>query len=484
VKPKRQSGNIRGVTAFPIAALLFAGVANAAVYDAGPAELAEALRKLQPGDTLILEDGIYPKIHLRDRHGGRGQHITIRARNERRAFIRGDGDGAALLLHRSSWWAIEGLRIENADNEAFRDRRGKIESDSFAAIVSIGASEHIVLRRCLLRNPNRWGNNQGVDVSNGSRYCLIEENELYDFHRNGYSAHGLETQHNIFRRNYANSRSTPRLGRSWGPNDAYVMYGGASNILENNIAEFSRPDGICFANWGQNNRLYGNIALGGTRGFIVVQKDSTPRFVGDGCRLVDNLAIGQTIHGFLTGSVLDVTIANGTAIGAGQAGIQLADLRPGKRAIPAPPAVTMINMLAVGNSGYGVSMREPERLTLCCVRRSAGWANGGGTWSPNGHFREPVEVGSILDWTMPTRIPEQSALKGAGVNGADIGANIVFRYDNGVLTDQPLWDAEGAFPRGTVIGGVNDHPGAALFDLHTRLTLALPASQSAARDPN
>jgi len=36
-------------------------------------------------------------------------------------------------------------------------------------------------------------------------------------------------------------------------------------------------------------------------------------------------------------------------------------------------------------------------------------------------------------------IPDDSPLKGAGENGKDIGANIVYRYENGVLTDVPLW---------------------------------------------
>jgi len=36
-------------------------------------------------------------------------------------------------------------------------------------------------------------------------------------------------------------------------------------------------------------------------------------------------------------------------------------------------------------------------------------------------------------------VPSSSTLKGAGSNGADIGANIIYEYVNGLLTNTPLW---------------------------------------------
>jgi hypothetical protein len=67
-------------------------------------------------------------------------------------------------------------------------------------------------------------------------------------------------------------------------------------------------------------------------------------------------------------------------------------------------------------------------------------------------------------------IPESSPMKGAGKNGADIGANILYRYEDGILTDQALWDAgTGAFPCGAIVPGLNDVPGSSCFDVHQRL---------------
>jgi hypothetical protein len=63
-------------------------------------------------------------------------------------------------------------------------------------------------------------------------------------------------------------------------------------------------------------------------------------------------------------------------------------------------------------------------------------------------------------------------MKGAGLNGDDIGANVLFRYHNGNLTTQPLWNpVTGEFPRGAIVSGVNDIPGSSAFDVHTRLNV-------------
>jgi hypothetical protein len=68
-------------------------------------------------------------------------------------------------------------------------------------------------------------------------------------------------------------------------------------------------------------------------------------------------------------------------------------------------------------------------------------------------------------------IPSTSRLKGAGKNGGDIGANILYRYVNGQLTNERLWDSgSGSFPCGAVIPGVNDAKGSC-FDLHVRLNV-------------
>ena len=63
-------------------------------------------------------------------------------------------------------------------------------------------------------------------------------------------------------------------------------------------------------------------------------------------------------------------------------------------------------------------------------------------------------------------------MKGAGTNGEDIGANILYRYQDGILSDVPLWDpSTGEFPHGALVKGINDVAGQSLFDVHKRLNV-------------
>jgi hypothetical protein len=63
-------------------------------------------------------------------------------------------------------------------------------------------------------------------------------------------------------------------------------------------------------------------------------------------------------------------------------------------------------------------------------------------------------------------------MKRAGKNGADIGANVLYRYENGVLTTQPLWDpVTGRFPCGAVVEGVNSDPAISCIGVHQRLNV-------------
>src|SRR5262249_5422833 len=77
------------------------------------------------------------------------------------------------------------------------------------------------------------------------------------------------------------------------------------------------------------------------------------------------------------------------------------------------------------------------------------------------------QLGSCLVW-----IPDSSPMKRAGKDGADLGANVLYRYQDGTLSKQPLWDAQtGTFPCGAIIPGVNDIPGSSCFDIHDRLNI-------------
>jgi hypothetical protein len=79
-------------------------------------------------------------------------------------------------------------------------------------------------------------------------------------------------------------------------------------------------------------------------------------------------------------------------------------------------------------------------------------------------------MGSCYAW-----IPATSNLKGAGLGGADIGANVLYAYQDGVLTANKLWDTTNhtfvtGF-KGATVAGVNDVAGSSLANIGARLHL-------------
>jgi len=82
---------------------------------------------------------------------------------------------------------------------------------------------------------------------------------------------------------------------------------------------------------------------------------------------------------------------------------------------------------------------------------------------------EPVGMG-LGEGQCAVFVPETSLMKGAGSDGGDIGAEILYRYEDGELTDEPLWDVEtGAFPCGAIVEGVNDVAGDSCLDFHEQV---------------
>jgi hypothetical protein len=54
-----------------------------------------------------------------------------------------------------------------------------------------------------------------------------------------------------------------------------------------------------------------------------------------------------------------------------------------------------------------------------------------------------------------------------------VGANIVFEYEGGSLTGQPLWDSSTGAPlfKGAIVAGLNDVAGTSLFDVANRFNI-------------
>jgi len=100
--------------------LALTATAEAATYTMGPTDSWSAtLAQLQPGDTLLLQDGTYSPVTIdcssNARNGTASAPITLRAENERKAWLKADGSTSALYINGCAYWTFEGLHASSAD---------------------------------------------------------------------------------------------------------------------------------------------------------------------------------------------------------------------------------------------------------------------------------------------------------------------------------------------------------------------------------
>jgi hypothetical protein len=464
-----------------------------------------AIPKLNAGDTLVLMDGTYTTAGSGNltinctakgnaRNGSAGAPITVTAQNQRKALLQNDGASRPVLLDGCGWWVIESLSIRSSDNP---------NSSIDGTLISIsGKSSANIIRNNLLYNTNRYRGGGGVVIYKGSTRNLVEGNELYSFSRNGLYA--LSVEENIFRRNYCNARDYQRSQKG-GPRVCFDAYYSNKTIFENNIAE--NVEGSLNTTGSQNNFL-GNISINAANQQLSSKHPQERRLCSG--NYIENhvgLAGSMTVNGSFMRSCSNHTVKNSSFFGGKGNGVvadNIYDLRQGEgKCRPyslgvcgkqQEPDITVQNVLVKDAEG-GYLVEHPAQFVRRVFEYSLGWNNPKGTWRSGTDTRDPAttpppSVSATSDLgSCRVFIPASSSLKGKGKNGQDIGANILYAYENGVLTGKPLWDPQtGRFPCGAIVPGVNDLPGQSCFDVHTRVNVhtngcPLPQGYSGAWPP-
>lgn len=438
-----------------------------------------AIPQLQPGDTLLLGDGTYnasnsgyPSI-ICDNYavnGDSSQPITLKAANERQAFLQGNGSAFPFYMQGCAHWTIEGLHAEQGDFP-----NSSLESGGVFRVLS---SNNVTLRRNLARFNNRYINGAIFELD-GSTDSLVEENEIYSYHRHGFS--GYHSTNVVFRRNYANSRNYPDISGGYASVDptagdsGFAFYPANGNIVENSISENNGGDGGFVVKAveplaADDNRFYGNISLHDAYGIGMGPWDGTTSDTGmpHNNLFVDQVIINPLSVGIFSRSAKGTRCDNCTVLASGGAGVN-ADVRSDS---PGDGTASFFgsNILALNNQGTGVLMSTTLADWSIEVANSF---NNTPNYSPasDPRFTDTLSIDAELG-ACKVFIPTNSPLKGAGTNGSGIGANVLFRYEHGALTDQPLWDPlTGQFPCGAIVPGVNDQDGESCFDVHQRLNV-------------
>ncbi|MDH5739633.1 MAG: hypothetical protein OEY77_04845 [Nitrospira sp.] len=403
--------------------------------------------------------------------------MTLTAENQRKAKISDNGNGYAIFIQKSAYIIADGLYARSTD----------LSGASNGRPFTVKLSKHIAIINSVGLNPNRFVNAHVWDILN-SEDILLEDNEAYVYHRHCITA--WQSKRVVVRRQYCNPREGSIPGgvgshQGLGKGDALLsMYPCQECILENSIAEATRNKTYLLemnSTFGKSVLMSGSQVLGsicfkcgyGNGAYLNSRKvpdiNHTPRnIVLKNIAFVDFNSPSSAIR---ASDGVNISIEHVTVIGAGGGtGITADDGVNG--ATPVQQSIIIRDTTVQGLTGIGFNKSSSAYNTWSGDNVNS--YNNRTNFIPSlpAHWGTATTTNPQLG-TCKVWIPASSPLKGAGTGGSDIGANILYRYVNGVLTTTPLWDPRtGEFPHGASdLDGINRVAGESLFDIHKRLNI-------------
>lgn len=387
-----------------------------------------------------------------DISGVQGSPIYIVAFNDGKVFIDGEGDKGPVYLNYNDWFVIEGMNILNADQAP----SGSVSSST--SLVS--NSNNIVYRRIVA-----WESGPGNTDNFATTYS---NNILYEDIGSFGQARKMISAGHRSNAQYDDSISGNIIRRAWGrlERDEYggegvmtVGYNTNGNIIENSIATIDgtlnnvvgegSSDAFGFFDdrqWDQNNQILGSIAY----------------------KTEDQKLAGQEANSYLYADSVNMTIKDMLIFIEGEQSTFGTNLEATARLNPYyDDAFTGEYLTFIGGPGVLVNPKTGSRISNIIVT-DATWnpdtdLEGGrripatGLWTPviaHGPTDYIMAWGNHINWNVepvhysienPDLIGRFGNLLQYGtaqmpmVSGQPVGARIACRYENGVLTNKPLW---------------------------------------------
>lgn len=375
-----------------------------------------------PGDTLILLDGTFtgsrsminPKVN-----GTASSPITIKALNDGLAILDGEFRRRPVLIEKN-YIVLEGFRAQNSSH----------------SVVIIFGSQHNVVRRVSAYNAHPDGNH-AIIVASGTSYVLFEDCIVSGTGRDCYRIYNSD--HVTLRRCWGKWMATNFVGPHWGQ-----IYGSHHCTVENCVGTMdtsspssSRDDILGLSNWcaewnpnaANHNKYLGNIFYD----FVVASLTDTSRGGQQmtGNRYTNCVVIGGAF-GVMLGNDDDLRMNKLTVVNSTFAGIDV------KGAAGYVTNADLRNSVLLGG-GTGIRVSNGSVIhsyndVYGFTTPYSGTSKGPGELAVNPGFKVgKYGKGAYLF------VPEYSPLQGQGEGGITIGAEVLYQYENGVLTDKRLW---------------------------------------------
>lgn len=238
----------------------------------------------QPGDTLILLDGLYtdPRSMIKppkNLSGKRDSPITFRALHDGKVTIDGKGVLQPVALYHNDWWVIEGI---NACN-------------SKSTVVNISRSNH-----CIVRRMCGWkaaDGNTNIFAAHYGKHNLFEDCAGRGVARKTFSC-SQGGNYTTFRRCFGSWEGC----HSVGPKMAFTLFYNSHHITAEN----------CIATWDGKSMRESHAAMGNDGKPFTKWKDGSgkPRYYSNygvdqpyGCFGMDRIDKGPTKGPFVYGCI-------------------------------------------------------------------------------------------------------------------------------------------------------------------------------------
>ena len=385
---------------------------------------------MQPGDTLVVADGTYNQTLSPIVSGISGYPITIRAQNRGGAIIQKADDGSAISINSTTSQTLSYITIDGFI------ARSKGEYSAISVNSTDNIAEQLMTNNIIIRNTGAFGSanqtNTVVFAIARTRDSLFEDMWAYGYGRKAVQLYGstrITARRIIARYDYWD-------GAGYKPNDpriGFAVYNSSDGLYENIMVIDNAPDPVGrnaaskagFAIEGNltststiigatGNKWFGCLALDNDRAGLYSAGVSTG--INDNNTIENFISWGSTtgmvIHAYTTNSnIVSGTIGNASGIGIRINNDNVSDTRFEK-------------LFAINNGTYPFVIAGQDGYYGVNTTFQNNTATGNGS----GGDIEP-EFAPTLDYL----------IKPTMVSGKERGAEMVNRYQDGVLTSNALW---------------------------------------------
>ena len=377
-----------------------------------------AWQTLMPGDTLLVMDGTYTEqIQPNVRNGQPGKPITIRAINDGKVTIDGQGVRKPIVLAENSaignWYVIEGIVARNGTEHVAIVKGSNNVLRRFSAY---DASTNVNSQPLLL-----WGTNNLVEdcLVGGTGRFMIDI-----FGGGGVNPVGNNTVRRCFVK-WSSWDGKNFCGVSW-PNSYMIgIYNSSNNTIENSIAYGRGVTGIIVQANHDTAAANNNAVLGSVSVLMGKDYDNTIWNYGT---YPNRPGPTQNPYGAQN---CDTSVTNWTWP-AQRVGFHLFGQGTMQNNV-------FRDILAVDNAGLGFSVNKPYGPGDTNTTLDHATFIGNGAAAPSG------DGGVGAQTKLSTGVTMTNSRVGSTTQGASSGARLQYRYVDRVLTDIPLlpWPMEG-----------------------------------------